>query len=64
MSEFRNIIHYRPGTKMGKPDGLSKRSGQEKSGMDAESFEEGQLLDLVETKMTMRGTQMTSNFQG
>ena len=31
---------------MGKPDGLSRRSGEEKSGMDAHFFDEGQLLDL------------------
>ena len=35
MSEFIYHIHYRPGFKMGKPDGLSRRSGEEKSGMDA-----------------------------
>ena len=48
MSEFRYNIHYRPGTKMGKPDGLSRRSGAEKSGMDAKFYEEGQLLDFGE----------------
>ena len=48
MSEFRYNIHYRPGTKMGKPDGLSRRSGEEKSWMDAQFFEDRQLLDLVE----------------
>ena len=31
---------------MGKPDGLSRRSGEEKSGMDAHFLNEGQLLDL------------------
>ena len=31
---------------MGKPDGLSRRSGEEKSGMDAQFFDVGQLLDL------------------
>ena len=31
---------------MGKPDGLSRLSGEEKSGMDAHFFKEGQLLDL------------------
>ena len=46
MSEFRYNINYRPETMMGKPDGLSRRSGQEKSGMDAKIFEEGQLLNL------------------
>ena len=31
---------------MGKPGGLSRRWGEEKSGMDAHFFNEGQLLDL------------------
>ena len=31
---------------MGKPDGLSRHSGEEKSGMDAHFFDKGQLLDL------------------
>ena len=46
MSEFICHIHYRPGFKMGKPDGLSRRSGEERSGMDAHIFDKGQLLDL------------------
>ena len=46
MSEFIYHIHYRPGFKIGKPDGLSRRSGEEKSGMDAHLFNKGQLLDL------------------
>ena len=46
MSEFIYNIHYRPGFKMGKPDGLSRGSGEEKSGMDVHFFDEGQLLDL------------------
>ena len=46
MSEVIYHIHYRPGFKMGKPDGLSRHSGEEKSGMDADFFDEGQLLDL------------------
>jgi len=33
---------------MGKADGLSRRSGEEKSGMEARFFDEGQLLDLEE----------------
>ena len=33
---------------MGKPDGLSRRSGKEKSGIEAQFFEEGQLVDLEE----------------
>ena len=31
---------------IGKPDGLSRRSGKEKSGMEANFFDKGQLLDL------------------
>ena len=31
---------------MSKPDGLSRRSGEEKSGMDKHFFDQGQLLDL------------------
>ena len=31
MSEFIYHIHYRPGFKLGKPDGLSRRSEEEKS---------------------------------
>ena len=46
MSELIYHFHYRPGFKMGKPDGLSRRSGEEKSGMDAHLFDEGQLRDL------------------
>ena len=45
MSEIHYNIHYRPGTKMGTPDGQSRGSGEEKSGMDATFFEEGQLLN-------------------
>ena len=48
MSEFQYQIHYRPGSRMGKPDGLSRRSGEEKSGMEAQFFEQGQLMDLEE----------------
>ena len=46
MSEFIYHIYYRPGFKMWKAHGLSRRSGEEKSGMDAHFFDEGQLLDL------------------
>ena len=46
MSELIYHIHYRLGFKMGKPDGLSRRSVQEKSGMDVYFSDEGQLLDL------------------
>src|SRR5436853_7611709 len=48
MSEFMYQIHYRPGSKMSKADGLSRRSGEEKSGREVQFFEEGQLLDLEE----------------
>src|SRR5258706_4900792 len=48
MSEFSYQIHYRPGAKMGKPDGLSRRSGEEKSGMEVQFFNKGQLLALEE----------------
>ena len=33
---------------MGKLDGLSTRSGEEKSGMEVQFFNEGQLMDLEE----------------
>ena len=46
MSEFIYHIHYRPGFKVGKPDGLSRRIEEEKSAMHAHLFDEGQLLDL------------------
>ena len=48
MSEFSYQIHYHPAKKMGKPDGLSRRSGEEKLGMEAQFFNKGQLLDLEE----------------
>ena len=48
MSEFSYQIHYCPAKKMGKPDSLSRRSGEEKSRMKAQFFNEGQLLDLKE----------------
>ena len=44
MSEFNYQIYYRPETKMGEPDGLSKCLGEEKFGMEAKSFEAGQLM--------------------
>ena len=46
MSEYIYHIHYRPVLKVGKPVGLSRRSGEQKSRMDVHSFDEGQLLDL------------------
>ena len=48
MYKFRYNIHFRPGTKMGKPDALSRRSGEETSGMDAWFLSEEQRLDFVE----------------
>src|SRR5437879_1245690 len=48
ISEFMHQIHCQPGSKMGKPDGLSRCSGEEKSGMEGQYFEEQQLLDLEE----------------
>jgi len=44
MSEFFYTIHYRPGTKIDKADGLSRCSGEEKSGMEIRFFEDRQLL--------------------
>jgi len=55
MSEFIYHIHYRPGSKIGKADGLSRRSGEEKCGMEARFFIEGQLLDLEEDDAEERG---------
>ena len=46
MSEFIYHFHYRPGFKIGKPGSLSRHSGEEKSGMDTDFFDEGQLLNL------------------
>ena len=40
---------------MGKPDGLFRRSGEEKSGMDAKFFKEGQVLDLGEDENDNEG---------
>ena len=36
---------------MGKPDGLSRRSGEEKSGMEAQFFDEEQLMHLEQDKV-------------
>ena len=46
MSEFTYHIHYRPGFKKRKLDGLSKHSEKEKSEIDANFFDEVQLRDL------------------
>ena len=64
MSEFRCNIHYRRGTKMGKPDGLSTRSGEEKSAMYAKFFEEGQLLDLGEDENNNHGNAEDIELEG
>ena len=46
MSEFIYHVYYRHGFMIGKPNTLSRRSGAGKSGMDANFFDERQLLDL------------------
>ena len=46
MSEFIYHIHCRPGLKIGKPDGLSRHSGEGTSDIDAHHFNEEQLLDV------------------
>ena len=46
MSKFIYYIHYRPEFKISEPDGLSRGSGEEEFEMDAQFFDEGQLLDL------------------
>ena len=46
MSKFIYYIDYRPGFKIGKPDGLSRPLVEEKYGMDSHFYNEGQLLDL------------------
>jgi len=48
MSEFIYHIYYRPGSKIGKAHGLSRRSVEEISGIEARFFDEEQLLDLEE----------------
>ena len=45
MSKFIHHIYYRPGFKVGKPESLSRHSGEEKLGIDAQVFDEGQWLD-------------------
>ena len=46
MSKFIYHIHYQPCYKMHKLDGLSTRSGEEKSKIKADSFNEEQLTDF------------------
>ena len=46
MSEFIYYIHYRPGYKMAELDGLSSSLGEQRSEMDAYSFDNGQLMYL------------------
>ena len=50
MSEFIYHIHYRPGTKIGKPDGLSWRSGEVACDTEDNFFNEGQFMVLVENE--------------
>ena len=49
---------------MGKPDGLSRRSGEQKSGMDPKFYEEGQLLDLVEDENDNEGNADDMELEG
>ena len=51
MSKFIYHIHYIPGSKMGKPDGLSRYLEEEKSEIDECVFDEGQLLNLENNDM-------------
>lgn len=46
MFEFRYNIHYGPESKMPKPGGRSRHSGEQQSAMYAMLFEERQLLNL------------------
>ena len=46
MSEFTYHIYYRPGFEIGKPNELSRRLREEKSGMYAYFLDAGQLLDF------------------
>ena len=46
MSEFIRHIHYSLGFKIRKPNGLSRHSEEEKSGIDVYLFDVGQLLNL------------------
>ena len=43
MAEFRYTVHYHPGHKMGKPDALTRRSNEEKAGLEHRLFDTGQL---------------------
>ena len=49
---------------MGKPDGLSKRSGQEKSGMHVKFCEAGQLLDLEDDEHDHEGNAEDIKLEG
>ena len=57
LSAFTYTIHYRPGKAMGKPDALTRRTGEEKSGADERIFEEGQ-LSIYEVEEGMRLLEM------
>src|SRR5258705_12275250 len=43
LSAFDFVISYRPGKSMGKPDAITRRSGDEKSGIEERMFADGQL---------------------
>ena len=49
---------------MDKPDGLSRPSAEEKSGIDAKFFEEGQLLDLGEDENDNEGNAEDIELEG
>ena len=55
MSEFCHNIYNGLGRKIGKPDGLSRRSGEETSGMEGTSFDDVQLLELREDESNTEG---------
>ena len=43
LADFHYMIHYRLGPSMGKPDGITRRTGDEKAGLEQRLFNEGQL---------------------
>ena len=49
---------------MGKPDCLSRRASEQKSGMNAKFFEEGQLLDLGEDENDNEGNAEDIELEG
>ena len=64
MSEFRYHIHQQRGTKMGKLNGLSRRSGVQESGMDVKFVVQGQLLDLEEYENDNEGNAEDIELEG